>query len=253
MTTLIGQRLAAFRGAIGFLSRLPVGHDERSWEAFRSTPTAFSLTGYLLGFVFALPFVLPLPAPTVALGFVVLVYLVAGLNHLDGVADLGDAIAVHGGAEDRLAVMADTTTGVGALLAVVVTVAGLLLAGLSLAEAPLRLLGVVVAAEVSAKLSMAVLAGLGSATHEGLGSQLTSRSRPSSLILPIIVALPAGSLTWPNPASAVALSAGLATSLLLLGWARSQLGGVTGDVLGAGNEMARVVALHAGVIAWTLS
>ena len=29
------------------------------------------------------------------------------------------------------------------------------------------------------------------------------------------------------------------------------LGGVNGDVFGAVNELARIVALHAGVVAWT--
>jgi adenosylcobinamide-GDP ribazoletransferase len=30
------------------------------------------------------------------------------------------------------------------------------------------------------------------------------------------------------------------------------LGGISGDVLGAANELGRVVGVHAGVVAWTL-
>ncbi|MFB6169944.1 MAG: adenosylcobinamide-GDP ribazoletransferase, partial [Haloarculaceae archaeon] len=47
--------LSALRGAVGFLSRLPVGRREADWRAFRATPLAFPLAGYLLGALAALP------------------------------------------------------------------------------------------------------------------------------------------------------------------------------------------------------
>ncbi len=36
----------------------------------------------------------------------------------------------------------------------------------------------------------------------------------------------------------------------MLWWARARLDGVTGDVIGAANELARVAALHTGLVAW---
>jgi adenosylcobinamide-GDP ribazoletransferase len=42
-------------------------------------------------------------------------------------------------------------------------------------------------------------------------------------------------------------------ALALLWWADAALGGASGDVFGASNELARVAGLHAGVVAWTLS
>jgi adenosylcobinamide-GDP ribazoletransferase len=51
----------------------------------------------------------------------------------------------------------------------------------------------------------------------------------------------------------VALLAAVATALAVERWANAHLGGVSGDVLGATNELARLAALHLGVIAWTLS
>ncbi|MGM0590025.1 MAG: adenosylcobinamide-GDP ribazoletransferase [Halobacteriota archaeon] len=242
--------LTAFRGALGFLSRLPVGRDETAWEAFLAAPVTLPLVGYVVGAVVALPLGLRLPAPTAAVLFVVWLYLVTGINHADGLGDVGDALVVHGDAVERRAVMKDTTVGVGAALAVGLGVLGLAAAAFALASAPLTALLLVVAAEVGAKLGMATIACLGTASHDGLGSELTGNLRPRSLVGPAVVALPAAALTWPHPAAAIGLGAAVLTAGGVLAWARWRLGGVSGDVLGAGNEIARVVALHAGVVAW---
>ncbi|MFT4946215.1 MAG: adenosylcobinamide-GDP ribazoletransferase, partial [Natronomonas sp.] len=105
--------VAAVRGAVGFLSRIPVGGSERDWDAFRRTPAAFVLVGLLIGALFTPVFLLPGPAVTVAVVFVALVYGLTGITHLDGVADLGDAAVVHGDQSRRREVMTDTEVGTG--------------------------------------------------------------------------------------------------------------------------------------------
>jgi len=242
--------VTALRGGLGFLSQLPVGTDEAAWDAFCRSPAVFPLVGYIIGALVAVALLLPIPGPTVAVGFVAWLYLVTGINHLDGVADFGDAVVVHGNASERREIMRDTTVGVGGVLAVVVVVFGIGMAGFALAAAPRAVLGIVVAAEVSAKLGMAAIACLGRATHDGFGAQLTAESEPSRVIIPTLIAVPAGLLTWPNPWAAISLLAGLATTAAVFWWSSWRLGGVSGDVFGASNELARVVALHAGVVAW---
>ena len=86
--------LTALRGAVGFLTRLPVGGDERSWEAFRRTPVSVPLVGYVVGVVAGLSLLLPLPVPTAAAVYLVTLVLLTGVTHADGLADLGDAAAV---------------------------------------------------------------------------------------------------------------------------------------------------------------
>ncbi|MFB6131048.1 MAG: adenosylcobinamide-GDP ribazoletransferase [Salinigranum sp.] len=261
--------LNALRGAVGFLSRVPVGRDAAAWDAFRSTPTAFPLAGYLLGLALALPFVLPVAPPVAAFAFLAWMYVVTGVPHADAVADLGDAAVVHGDPAERRAVMTDTTVGVGAVLALGLVLAGLWSAAFrlaalparppSLAAAGVRSLGalpigstsLVVAAEVGAKLAMAEVACLGSASHDGLGSAVSDGHGPRSLVLPALVALPVAATTWPSPAAAVALLAAALTGLGVLWWATRRLGGTSGDVIGGANELARVAGLLAGVIAWT--
>ncbi|TYL36037.1 adenosylcobinamide-GDP ribazoletransferase [Natronococcus pandeyae] len=248
--------LAACRGAVGFLTRLPASHRDGDWEAFRETPTAFPLVGYLVGALAAIPLLAAdtLPSPTVAFGYLLAVYAVTGIHHLDGVADLGDALVVHGDDERRREVLKDTTTGVGALLSVSLVVAGLALAGFGLAGLSiLEAVAIAVAAEVGTKLGMAALACFGTASHPGMGEQFTTATTPASFVAPAAVAVPAAVLTWPHPTAAVALCGALAGVALPWLWANRHLGGINGDIFGAANEIGRVAGLHLGVIAWTLS
>jgi adenosylcobinamide-GDP ribazoletransferase len=247
--------LSALRGALGFLSRLPVGRERDHWDAFTETPVAFPLAGYVVGAVVALPLVLPVPAPTVAALFVVGVYVVTGVNHADGVTDLGDAAVVHGDPAERRAVMKDTAVGTGGVLALALALVALGAAALGLARLPTpRAVALVVIAEVGAKAAMALVVCLGTATHEGLGSSLTASAGPRSFLPVALVAAPAVLLVWPHVAAgSAAVLAALAVALGSIRWARANLGGVSGDVVGATNELARIAALHAGVVTWTLS
>jgi len=249
--------LSALRGALVFLTRLPVGHSDAAWDAFRESLWAFPLAGYAVGALLSVPFLLGaagLPAPTVALGYLLAVVAVTGINHLDGVADVGDAAVVHGDLADRREVLKDTTVGVGAVAAVALVVAGLAFGALGAVGLPARVaVATVVAAEVGAKAGMAAVACLGVAPHDGLGAQFTERAASTDLAPALAVALPAALLSWPSPAAFGALAGGVAASLGTLWWLTGLLGGANGDVFGAVNEVGRVVGLHAGVVAWTLS
>jgi adenosylcobinamide-GDP ribazoletransferase len=245
--------LSGLRGAVGFLTRVPVGHDERAWEGLAGRPALFVPVGYAVGAVAGLALAAPLPTPTAALLYPLALVALTGINHADGLADLGDAAVVHGGPGRRREVMADTTVGVGAAVAVGLALLGLGLGALAAASLSWRVaLGLAIASEVAAKLAMAVLAAAGEASHEGLGSAFTGAST-GSVFVALGLAAPAAAATWPSPAAAAAVAAGPVVALLLLAWARRNLGGVNGDVFGAANELARVAALHAGVVAWTLS
>ena len=247
--------IAALRGGVTFLTRLPVRSRDGDWEAFRRTPAVFSVVGLLVGALASLPLLAAgaVPAPSVALGYLLAVYALTGIHHVDGVADCGDGLAVHGDADRRLAAMGDTTTGVGGTLAVSVVVVGLALGGLGLAGLPVAAaVGVAVAAEVGAKVGMAAMACLGTAAHEGLGSSVTAAVGPVAFVGPAAIAAPVVALTWPQPAAAAALGAAVLAALVPWLWAVRRLGGVTGDVFGAVNELGRLVGVHAGVIAWAL-
>ncbi|KAB1192353.1 adenosylcobinamide-GDP ribazoletransferase [Haloferax sp. MBLA0076] len=251
--------LNAVRGGLGFLTRLPVGGGESEWDAFRRTPAAFPLVGYVVGGLAALPLLLPLPIPTAAALYLVTIYLVTGVTHADGLADLGDAAVVHGDAERRLSVLKDSQTGVGGLLALGLTLVVLGLGAFGLAGAGGRLtltagVAIALAAEVGAKAGMATLVCLGDPAHEGLGSALVGENDPSGLLAVVVSCLPVVALApvTGGPAVVAALVCGPVVALLVRSWGRQRLGGVSGDVLGATNELARATAIHVGVVTWTL-
>ncbi|TKX75643.1 adenosylcobinamide-GDP ribazoletransferase [Halorubrum sp. GN11_10-6_MGM] len=266
--------VAALRGALGFLSRLPVGRADGDWAAFRRTPAALPTVAYLLGALIALPVAaaalspVRVPSPTFAAAFPAWIYLVTGITHLDGVADLGDAAVVHGDADRRREVMKDSALGVGGTVALALVVVGLVAAATVVADlarlSPVDAVVLVVAAEVGAKGGTATLVCVGDAPHEGLGSALTGESGPRALVGVALATAPAALLgapfLRPGPGSfgaafypAATVAGALAVAGVAYVWANARLGGVSGDVLGATNELARVVGLHAGVIAWTLS
>ncbi len=252
---------AALRGAFAFLTRVPVGADEEGWEAFRRAPYAIPLVGYAVGFVAAVPFVAPLPAPTTAVLYLAVLYLATGVTHADGLADLGDAAAVHDGDDPTAArarrreVLTDSQTGVGGVLALGLALVGLALGALGLVGlGPVVASALVVAAEVGARAGVAVLVCLGRPAHDGLGSALAGESGARDLAPVALTLAPLALLAaWTDlPAVLAAAAAGPVTALLVGRWAATRLGGVSGDVFGAANELGRVAAVHAALLAWTV-
>lgn len=244
--------LTALRGGLAFLSRLPVGGDERAWEAFRQTPVAFPLVGYLLGALLLLPLLLPGPAPVVAFSFVVFVYVLTGITHLDGVGDLGDALAAHSDQTSKQEAMKDVAVGTGGMLTIGLVLLGVFSAAWVLADLARQAIVLVLVAEVTAKTAMALAICFGAAPFEGLSSAFTEQATPVAAIPVVMIASPVVLVTWPTVLPAVGGAvAGLGLAALVAWWATRAVGGVNGDVLGAINETARLATLLVGVMLWT--
>ncbi|MFB6210293.1 MAG: adenosylcobinamide-GDP ribazoletransferase [Halobacteriales archaeon] len=242
--------IAALRGGLGFLTRLPVSSSDGDWDAFRTTPAAMPIVGYVIGVGLSVIFLFELSAPAAAALFLAVLYLLTGINHIDGLADLGDSAVVHGDADRRRTVMHDTAVGVGGVLAVGLVLATLALGGLALADLPTVVaVGIVIAAEVGAKAAMALCACRYTAAHEGLGAEFLDALDPADWPPVVAISLPA--LVFVPPGGGGALLGAGAVGLIIARWSARRLDGLSGDVLGAINELARVVGLHVGVIAWT--
>jgi adenosylcobinamide-GDP ribazoletransferase len=248
--------LSALRGALGFLTRIPVGGDAADWRAFTDAPWAFPVVGAAVGVVLA-SVLLGLRGlgfdGTVGVPFLAALVAMLGIAHFDGVADLGDAAVVHGDAETRVDVLKDSEVGVGGVVALVLVLLGTASAAVAASSLPWReVFAAIVGAEVGAKTAMAGVACLGNARHDGLGSQFTDWNGPRDLVAAALVAfaLLVPLLAVGSGPALVALGAFLGTVLAggsLAAWANGLLEGVNGDVFGATDVLGRLVGLYAGV------
>jgi adenosylcobinamide-GDP ribazoletransferase len=179
--------------------------------------------------------------------------LITGLHHTDGLLDFGDGVMYHGSAERKIEIMHDQLTGAGGLTLGIMTY---LITAFSIAELNMStIIQSLVIVEVSAKLSMVIGAWAGKAVHTGMsfpfieamhGKKGTARLAVA-LVISFGIAVP---LLW--LAGAVTMLVTVIASLIMVGISHRHFKGVTGDVLGAMNELTRMVSLIAllAMIRW---
>ncbi len=211
---------------------------------------------FLLGLVN--PFV-ALPVDTlsklaVAAMTVAFLLVLTGLQHFDGLIDLGNAFGLRNLHDRKMVAHAWTVTYWGALLAMVVEFAAF--AGLFLIN-PLYAFGAILAAELSAKLSMVTIVWVGKPTHKGLGSIFLQKAKTKLNIvayaLSVLIVYPFFAFIGKPYLGLVAVGLVLVSipvAFVMEKVAENVFGGVSGDMIGATNEVARAVTLilFAGVL-----
>jgi adenosylcobinamide-GDP ribazoletransferase len=216
----------------------------------------FPLIGAFIGLVAgAFGWLVSFVLPGIVVGGLVTAVLLwlTGLHHTDGLLDFGDGVMVHGTAERKIEVMHDQLTGAGGLSLGILT---MLITALAIGQIDAGILfPAIIVIEASAKFSMVVMARAGKAVHEGMNTSFLSFMHGShgtarlllGLLISLAIALPL--LHW---VGALVILAGVLTSLVMTFIAHRNFNGVTGDVFGATNELARLVSLIAllAVISW---
>lgn len=166
-----------------------------------------------------------------------------GFHHLDGLLDFSDAAMARGDTKRRIEIMHDMYTGAAAVgsAVIVLTLTGLAFGGFS----GWNILKAAIVAEVVAKESIVLTAYLGKLpNYKGMGFFIVEamknkhiKALSSSLICAAIGFLLFGiSFLWVLFAMSIAV-------LILKSYANSTLESVTGDVMGATNEINRMIAL----------
>jgi len=238
--------LSGIRNSIAFLTILPVGMDRDGLSKAASYmpiyPAIGALVGLLVGFVvWALePFLEPLIAGMTGLGLLI---LINGVQHLDGLLDFGDGIMFHGTRSGKLKVMRDPTTGAGGLASGMVMLS---IAAFGIAALPVRftIVGVVVA-EAAANFSMVFVTGISKSAHRGMGSLFVDAMHDHRLLritASFIILLLISMISLRILGLVVAVGAILTASLMAAISSR-HFGGITGDVMGATNEISRTISL----------
>jgi adenosylcobinamide-GDP ribazoletransferase len=230
--------------AFAFLTRLPVWSGPLRDEDLGRSVTFFPIVGLVLGLVLTGAGSLLVDVLTPTLAAVFLVALLAALTgglHLDGVADVFDALGGGRGDKQRmLDIMRDSRIGAHGAAALVL----LLLAKVAaVAELLARhdLGGLLVFPAIARWAVTPAIVFHPYARAEGTGRAFNGEARPwevagATAILAAALAAVGARLLVP------AAGALVATSLFAL-WLRRRLGGLTGDVYGASIELAEVVTL----------
>ena len=242
LDALIQWRNDLVAGA-AFLTRLPV-HRFASHETglLARSMRAFPLVGIAVGLIgwaaFALAGALGLPAASALLTVLATVLATGGL-HEDGLADTADGFGGGDSAERKLQIMRDSRSGAFGVLALIFSIAlrSAALAGIA-AVGP----ALIAAHAVSRAALPVVMRRLDPARADGLGA---SAGQPDDaavlwcLAIAAIVALGClGILRGLLALVIVAVLLGLFATL-----ARRQIGGYTGDVLGAAQQIGEIAML----------
>jgi adenosylcobinamide-GDP ribazoletransferase len=243
-----------WRLALGTLTAVPV-----------AAPVEVTRRTAGLAMVLAPVAVLPLALLVVAAGLLVefvdlpvlpaAVLAVGGLAvgtralHWDGLSDVADGLTAAYDRERSLAVMKSGTSGPAGTVALVVV---LLLQVSALAGLLATLRGAVLAASLvcvsRGALALACTRGIPAARTDGLGAAFAGSVRvPATAALWVgLAAVAAWVGSWAGLAwwhGAVAVVATVLVALALLRRTTVRFGGVTGDVMGAGVELALATAL----------
>ena len=235
------------RLAAGFLSRVvPPPPGPAGARPLASAARAFPLVGAGLGLgagaVYAAAVGLGLAPTLAAVCALAALVLATGALHEDGLSDTADGFGGGASRDDKLAIMRDSRIGSYGVIAVTFSLIARIAALAALADPALAVAALAAAGAASRAALPAVMLALPPARRDGLGADAGRPGRRDVALggaLALIVALVALDAGPAVAALAVGALAALAMALL----ARRQIGGHTGDVLGAVQQTAEVAML----------
>ncbi len=231
--------------ALGLLSRLPgpAAGVRRGARAAWAYPLAGAALGALAGLTGGLALWLGLPAPLCALVALACLVIMTGALHEDGLADAADGLWGGWNRAQRLDIMRDSRIGSYGVIALVF--------GISARWAALWILfdvgfgtafwGLVAAAALSRASLPALMAALPPARPDGLARAVGRPPRDTALLAAAVGAVIAVlAFGWSGLAAAIAVGlAAVVTGHI----ARARIGGQTGDILGAAQQVTEIAAL----------
>jgi adenosylcobinamide-GDP ribazoletransferase len=235
--------MSVLRSLLQFTTILPLGKPAE-FDSFARHSWLYPLAGWVIGCLAAVPALFIADRLLAAAVAVVLVLLISGAHHFDGLLDLGDGLMAHGNLEKRVRALTDRQVGAGAIAAGI-TVTLLLFAGL---QASASIAFAIITGEVCAKFSMAFLTVYGKPFRQGIHSYLHQSSKSYFPFLSAMLCLPLFFLPVPPVKIVGAFIVMILCPALLLLIARRVFGGVNGDVAGASNEICRACVVLAFVV-----
>ncbi|GFO97221.1 cobalamin 5'-phosphate synthase [groundwater metagenome] len=243
------ELLSALRSGFGFLTTIPVGITMEGIEKLMKHIYLFPVVGAVVGLLLAgIGYASSAVLPPIMISVVMLIfiYYLTGFNHIDGLADFGDGVAAHGTREKKIAAMQDTAVGTGGMLFCMIAILGAFSSLVSIAEKkellPYLIPSALIASETCAKQTMVTVAAFGKKLHEGFGAMTVDNTKISDFAAGIVFTGVICYLALGLNGIGV-LIVSQSAGLLVLNTANRHFGGVSGDIVGASNEIGRLAAL----------
>lgn len=240
------QRLAAdIAACLGFFTRLPAGRfglpEVDFARALWAAPVAGAVVGLLAGAGFGVADWLSLPASLCAVVALGAALVVTGSLHEDGVADVADGFGGGNTRERKLEIMKDSRNGTFGVVALVMTLIARFAAVAAIGAAGPAFVALIAAHAASRALIPAFMATVRPAKPGGLSAGIGTV--PGNVAL---AALGLGALALLSLGFWTAVTALLGLAVVFFGMKRlteRQIGGQTGDVLGALQQAGEIVVL----------
>jgi adenosylcobinamide-GDP ribazoletransferase len=243
----LARLLTEVQVALMLLTRLPAGRISGAAPSLAAAVWAYPIVGAIVGGIGAAvlggALALGLPVPVAAVLAITACVLATGGLHEDGLADLADGFGGGRDAARKLEIMRDSRIGSYGTLALILSLMLRILALSALAQvSPAAAMLALIAIEAGARAGLSVmLRVMPSARAQGLGQSaagVTGRGMAQALglgalALFLAIGLGAGIIVAASIAMAQA-----AVSML----AMRQIGGQTGDVLGAAQQIGALAA-----------
>jgi adenosylcobinamide-GDP ribazoletransferase len=240
--------LKPVQSVLSFLTILPAGKGEHDIHYVAKNMYLFPVAGAVIGIIIgAMAFGISIFLHPLLVGLVVAGALVimTGVHHTDALADFADGLMTKGDKEKKRKAMLDPAVGSAGVAALVMYFAGMIIVfqtggGFS---SGLQLFVSIVAAEVIAKYTMVLLANRGLSAWEGFSSPFTAAMKNRNKILAATGIMLA--IVWSSAgySGLVALAVSLAITGVMKHVSGKSFGGISGDVLGASNEVTRLASL----------
>jgi adenosylcobinamide-GDP ribazoletransferase len=241
-----------FAAAVGFFTRIPISAPAATERPLAAAAWAFPLVGAGIGavaaFVFLAGQLTRLGDWPSALLAVLAALVLTGALHEDGLADSADGLFGGGDRDRRLTIMRDSRHGTYAVLALVLSVGLRAAAVAQIGEVVFAGLALVAAHAVSRALLPVAMWALPPARDDGLGAR-AGRPHPASIVVGLLMALAIAAAAlgpWIGLAASGLAAAAVAAAAVV---AYRRIGGYTGDVLGALQQIGEITILLVAVAA----
>ena len=225
-----------------FLTIIPTSNSDLN--SIAKNMFLFPIVGIVIGLVIgSLGYGLSLYLEPLVVSLVVVASLavITGIHHTDGLADFSDGLMTKGTKEKKRKAMKDLSVGSAGIFSIVLYAIGMIIA-LSFSSG-MDLFKIILLSEIMAKFSMVLMAGLGNSASIGSNSPFmdSMKDKKRLLIAGIITIIPLIVIGEMN--GLIVFASGIVVTMFLVGLSTKSFGGITGDVMGASNELTRLSSL----------